>query len=219
MSRSSQFTLTIVSFLLGLLLVTQFHTQRQLAASASAQSPADQAVMIGGLVEGNAALRKEVSDLEDTLARAASSSEQGNMESMVADLNRLRVVNGLVEVAGAGVEIRITSGVTALDLQDLINEARNAGAEALALNGRRLVARSVVIGSDGAIQMDGEPLRSPYVLWAIGLPESLERALDRKGGLLALLRYTYPDADVTLTMQDRMVLPLYTGKYEFRYAR
>lgn len=219
MSRSSQVTLTIVSFLLGLLLVTQFHTQRQLTATASAQSPADQAVMIGGLVEGNAALRKEVSDLEDTLARAASSSDQGNMESMVADLNRLRVVNGLVEVAGAGVEIRITSGVTALDLQDLINEARNAGAEALALNGRRLVARSVVIGSDGAIQMDGEPLRSPYVLQAIGLPESLERALDRKGGLLALLRYTYPSADIILTLQDRMVLPLYTGKYEFRYAR
>jgi uncharacterized protein YlxW (UPF0749 family) len=218
MNRSSKITLTVVSFLLGLLLVTQFHTQRQLAASAYAQSPADQAVIIGGLVDGNAALRKEVADLEDSLARAASSSDQGSMESMVADLNRLRVVNGLVEVAGPGVEVRISNGVTALDLQDLVNEARNAGAEALALNGRRLVARSVIVGSEGTIQMDGEVLRSPYRLQAIGHAESLERALDRKGGLVALLRYTYPDATITLSRQDRIVLPLYTGKYEFRYA-
>ena len=219
MNRTSQITLTGVSFLLGLLLVTQFHTQRQLAASAYAQSPADQAIMIGGLVDGNAALRKEVTALEDTISRSGSASDQGNMASMVDELNRLRVVNGLVEVAGAGVEVRISNGVTALDLQDLVNEARNAGAEALSLNGKRLVARSVIVGSDGQIQLEGEVLRSPYVLQAVGLPESLDRALARKGGLMALLRYTYPDATITLVRQERLVMPLYTGKYEFRYAR
>lgn len=219
MNRGSQVTLTIVSFMLGLLLVTQFHTQRQITAGAYAQSQADQAVIIGGLVDGNAGLRKEVTALEETLARSISSSDQGRMASMVDDLNRLRVVNGLVEVAGAGVEIRITGGVTALDLQDLVNEARNAGAEALGLNGRRLVARSVIVGGDGQIELESEVLRPPYVLRAIGLPESLERALDRKGGLLSLLRYTYPEAAITLSRQERLVLPVYTGKYEFRYAR
>jgi uncharacterized protein YlxW (UPF0749 family) len=219
MTRSAQITLTIISFLLGLLLVTQFYTQRKLAATSLSQSSADQAIIISGLVEGNAALRKEVGTLESEVVRQQQTAGQSSLESMVADLNRLRIVNGLVEVAGPGVEVRLTGSVTALDLQDLVNEARNAGAEAMAMNGIRLVARSVIAGNNGAIQLDGIRLTSPFRLQAIGQPEALERALSRKGGLLALLQYTYPDATITVSRQDRMVLPLYAGKYEFRYAR
>ena len=120
---------------------------------------------------------------------------------MVTELNRLRAVNGLVEVAGPGVEMNIDGSVTALDLQDLVNEARNAGAEALALNGHRLVARSVLVGSEGAIVLDGLRLTSPYRLQAVGAAESLERALTRKGGLLALLQYAYPDAMITVAQR------------------
>jgi uncharacterized protein YlxW (UPF0749 family) len=219
MTRSAQITLTVVSFLLGLLLVTQFYTQRKLSSSAQTQSTADQAMIISGLVEGNAALRKEVAALESEAAGYDLTSGEANLESMVGELNKLRILNGLVEVAGPGVEIKIGGSVTALDLQDLMNEARNAGAEALALNGFRLVARSVVVGANGSIRVDENRLNPPYRLQAIGDPQALERALIRKGGLVALLEFAYPDAEITVSRQDRMVLQLYQGKYEFRYAR
>ena len=219
MNRTTQITLTVVSFLLGLLLVTQYHTQRQISAGAVTQSSADQAVIISGLVQGNAQLRTEVQALQASLLASEQATGQGNLEAMVTDLNRLRAVNGLVEVAGPGVEVTLDGSVTALDLQDLVNEARNAGAEALALNGHRLVARSVLVGSEGAIVLDGLRLTAPYRLQAVGPAESLERALTRKGGLLALLQYAYPDAMITVAQRPRLVLPLYAGKYEFRYAR
>lgn len=219
MTRTSTITLTAVSFLLGLLLVTQYRTQRQISAVSVTQSAADQAIMISGLVDGNAKLRLEVETLQSTLAAAAETSGPGSLEAMVDDLNDLRAVNGLVEVAGPGVEVALSGSVTALDLQDLVNEARNAGAEALALNGRRLVARSVLVGTEGTITLDGVRLAAPFRLQAVGSPEALDKALNRKGGLVALLQFAYPDAGITVTKKDRMVLPLYTGKYEFRYAR
>lgn len=219
MTRSAQITLTVVSFLLGLLLVTQFYTQRKLASVAQTQSTADQAMIISGLVEGNAALRKEMTALESEAANYDLTSGEANLENMVSELNKLRILNGLVEVAGPGVEIKISGSVTALDLQDLMNEVRNAGAEALALNGYRLVARSVVVGTSGSIRVDENRLSPPYRLQAIGDPQALERALIRKGGLVALLEFAYPDAAITVVRQDRMVFALYQGKYEFRYAR
>jgi uncharacterized protein YlxW (UPF0749 family) len=219
MTRSAQITLTVVSFLLGLLLVTQFYTQGKLASAAQTQSTSDQAMIISGLVEGNAGLRKEVAALESESAQYDLTSGETNLESMVSELNKLRIINGLVEVAGPGVEIKISGSVTALDLQDLMNEVRNAGAEALAMNGYRLVARSVVVGTNGSIVMDENRLTPPYRLQAIGDPQALERALVRKGGLVSLLEFAYPDATIAVARQDRMVLPLYQGKYEFRYAR
>jgi len=138
---------------------------------------------------------------------------------MVEELNRLRIINGMVEVTGPGVEVRISGEITALDLQDLINEARNAGAEAISLNGYRVVARSVVVSRDGKIYLEGNRLSSPYVLQAIGQPETLEKAFTRKGGLLALFQFTYPNVSITVTLQKALALPLYQGKYEFRYAR
>jgi uncharacterized protein YlxW (UPF0749 family) len=219
MTRSAQITLTVVSFLLGLLLVTQFYTQGKLASASQTQSTADQAMIISGLVEGNAGLRKEVAALESESANYDLTSGEANLENMVSELNKLRILNGLAEVAGPGVEIKISGGVTALDLQDLMNEVRNAGAEALAMNGYRLVARSVVVGANGSIVVDENRLSPPYRLQAIGDPQALERALIRKGGLVALLEFAYPDATITVARQDRMVLPLYQGKYEFRYAR
>ncbi len=218
-SRSAQIALTLVSFFLGILLVTQFYTQGKIGTTTFTQSSADQALIISGLVDGNATLRKEVTALEDELTNYQRTAGQSNLESMVGELNRLRIINGLVEVAGPGIEVQISGGVTALDLQDLVNEARNAGSEALALNGYRLVARSVIVGSNGSIRLEETRLSSPYRLQAIGQPDTLEKALTRKGGLVALLQYTYANTTITVSKRERMVLPLYQGKYEFRYAR
>jgi uncharacterized protein YlxW (UPF0749 family) len=218
-TRHARITLAIVCFFLGLLLVIQYHTQGKLGGSVLAQSSADQAMIISGLVEGNASLRKQTASLEAELGRYQQTAGQGNLENMVSELNRLRIVNGLVEVAGPGAEVQISGSVTALDLQDLVNEARNAGAEALAMNGYRLVARSVFVGSTDDIRLEGKRLTPPYRLQAIGYPDTLERALARKGGLVALLQYTYPDTTITVVKRDKMVLPVYQGKYEFRYAR
>ncbi|MBM3136254.1 MAG: DUF881 domain-containing protein, partial [Chloroflexi bacterium] len=138
MSRLTQIVLTIACIALGLLLASQYRAQQSRSTAVSlAASGADQVAIISDLVENNASLRREIDALRRELASYQGAGEKSSLEAMVEELNRMRIVNGLLEVSGPGVEVQISGGLSALDLQDLINEMRNAGAEAVALNNRR----------------------------------------------------------------------------------
>ncbi len=214
-SRSAQLSLAIICFLLGLLVVAQLRTQRRMIATPGT----DQLAIMANLVEANAHLRQEVEALEDQLREYQQAAGRGVLEALVDELNRVKIVNGLVEVSGPGVEVRLDGPLTALDMQDLINELRNAGAEALALGDERLIVSSVVASAeDGTITLNGVKIARPYVLRAIGHPEAMEKALLRSGGLLAALEGSYEGLEVTVVKRDKMVLPVYKGALAFQYA-
>ena len=218
-SRSAQSSLTIVCFILGLLLVAQFRTQRMTASSLISASSADQLVIISSLVENNARLREEMETLEEQLNEYQQVTKRAVLETLVEELNKVRIINGLVEVSGAGVEVSLDGPIGVLDLQDLINELRNAGAEALAINGERLILYSVIATTeDGGMIVNGVALSRPYVLQAIGDPETMETALLRNGGLLATLERNYDGLAVSVIKRERMILPVYRGNIEFAYA-
>lgn len=218
-NRSSQLSLTILCFILGLLLVAQFRTQWMTNDSNLFTSSADQLVIISSLVENNARLREEMEVLEEQLSEYQQATRRTMLESLVGELNKVRVINGLAEVSGAGVEASLDGPIGVLDLQDLVNELRNAGAEALAVNGERLILYSVITSTeDGVITINGTQLSRPYVLQAIGPPETMEAALLRSGGLIAALERNYEGLAVSVIKRERMVLPVYKGTIEFVYA-
>jgi uncharacterized protein YlxW (UPF0749 family) len=218
-SRSAQLSLTIVCFILGLLLVAQFRTQWMASRSILSASSADQLVIISSLVENNARLREEMETLEEQLSEYQQATGRAVLEALVEELNKVRIINGLVEVSGPGIEVSLDGPVGVLDVQDLINELRNAGAEALTINGERLTLYSIVASpADGVMTVNGTRLSRPYILQAIGEPETLETALLRSGGLIATLERKYEGLVVSLVKRDKMVLPVYKGAIEFVYA-
>ena len=171
------------------------------------------------MVEYNARLREEMGALEEQLNEYQQASGRARLEALVEELNKVRIINGLVEVSGSGIEVTIDGPVGVLDVQDLINELRNAGAEALTINGQRLTLYSA-IGSaqDGVMTINGTHLTRPYVLQAIGHPETMETALLRRGGLIAAMQRNYEGLVVSIVKRERMVLPVYKGAIEFAYA-
>jgi uncharacterized protein YlxW (UPF0749 family) len=219
-SRSAQLSLAIVCFLLGLLLVAQFRTQRMTDSSLLSASSADQLLIIGSLVENNARLREEMETLEEQLSEYQQAARRTVLEGLVEELNKVRIINGLVEVSGAGVEVSLDGPIGVLDVQDLINELRNAGAESLAVNGERLTLYSVIASpEDGVMTINGTQFSRPYVLQAIGDPETMETALLRSGGLIATLERNYEGLVVSVIKRERMVLPVYKKEaIEFLYA-
>ena len=218
-NRSTQLSLTILCFILGLLLVAQFRTQRMTNNSLLSASSADQLVIISSLVENNARLREEMETLEEQLSEYQQATGRAVLETLVKELNKIRIINGLVEVSGAGVEVSLDGSVGVLDVQDLINELRNAGAEALTINGERLTLYSVIASTeDGVITVNGVKLSRPYVLQALGRPETMETALLRRGGLIATLERNYEGLAVSVIKRERIVLPVYKGAIEFTHA-
>jgi len=208
----------LVCLLLGFLLVVQLRTQRTVGRTPTAAGSAPM-VVLSTLVEANARLRQERAALTSQIAEYQQASGQERLTALVGELNRLRIVNGLVEVTGPGVEVRIEGPLSPLEMQDLVNELRNVGAEAIVLNGQRLVASSVIASSGDALVVNGQPLTPLYIFQAIGYPHNMEAALTRQGGLITLLARVHEGQRSTVTQRARMVLSVYTRPLQFEYAR
>ena len=106
-SRSAQLSLTILCFVLGLLLVAQFRTQRMTSRALLSASTADQLAIISSLVENNTRLREEMESLEEQLNEYQQTAGRAVLGALVEELNKIRIINGLVEVSGSGVEVSI----------------------------------------------------------------------------------------------------------------
>jgi uncharacterized protein YlxW (UPF0749 family) len=113
---------------------------------------------------------------------------------------------GLDPVGGSGVRITVAGPLDGEGAMELVNELRNAGAEAIAVDGVRLVAASVVAGPAGGLSVEDQPLSDPFVVEGVGSPETLTGTLTRAGGVVALLGATYDGVTLTVTPVERMVL-------------
>jgi uncharacterized protein YlxW (UPF0749 family) len=218
-SRTTQFTLAVFCFVLGLLLVVQYRSQQATRTRLESMSSADQAVIISNLVAANAQLRDEVASLDAQVRAYDTASGRAPLEDLVDELNRVKIINGLVEVSGPGVEVRIDGSISALDLQDMINELRNTGAEAIAVNEQRVTIFSVITNDDqGTLAINGTPIEQPFVLQAIGDPQTMHTALLRAGGLIAVFEHSYTGLTVTVQQRSKLVLPIYSQPLSLEYA-
>jgi uncharacterized protein YlxW (UPF0749 family) len=216
--RGPQLVLTGLCFLLGILLVSQFRVQEKITAEVRAQSPQNQLTLLGNLVESNGRLREEVSKLEAQV-RPRESLEAASPETVREEVERLRLVNGLAEASGPGVRVALAANLDVYWLQDLLNELRNAGAVAVAINGHRIMATSVISGTARQIELDGTLLTGDYIVEAVGDQESLAVALSRPGGVLLQLKAQHGAGAATLSRPPSLRLAAREEAPAFRLAR
>lgn len=206
--RRNQVTIAIVTFVLGLLVIVQLRTQASEEAFAGL-STQDLSVLVGSLNDRNDQLRREVASLEGDLAGLAQNTERGvaSVDELRADLRRVRLYAGIDPASGPGVVIRVSGPIDATGVEDLVNELRNAGAEAIAVEGVRLVPGVVVTGDAGSTSVDDVPLGDPFEVVAIGAPDKLTGSLTRSGGIIAQLAATLPDVAVDVTPVETVEVP------------
>ena len=98
----------------------------------------------------------------------------------------------------------------------VINELKNAGAEAISINNQRLVPTSSIVCGGNIIEINGEKVGAPFEIKAIGLPEQLA-ALSRPGGYLEILKGA--TVGVELKKSNSITIPKYTGVIMYKYAQ
>jgi uncharacterized protein YlxW (UPF0749 family) len=206
--RSNQLTIAAVTFILGLLVIVQLRTQASGAAFAGLSSQ-ELTVLVANLNDRNDELRSEIGALERELATLTTNTQRGDVsvDELRADLRRVRLSAGIDPATGPGVVITIRGPIDGSGVEDLVNELRNAGAEAMAVESVRLVPGVVTVGAAGAVTVDGVPLDDPFELLAIGAPDKLTGSLTRSGGIIAQLAATLPDVVVEVTPLDRVDVP------------
>ncbi len=209
--RRNQLTIAAVTFALGVLVVVQLRAQAG-GTGMAALSAQDLTVLVANLNERNDQLRVEVASLERELGTLDSNRARGDasIDEIRTDLARVRAYAGLDPITGPGVTITVNGPIDGAGLEELINELRTAGAEAVAAGPVRMVPGAVVVGSPGAAMVDGTSLGTTFDVVAIGASEQLTGSLTRSGGIIAQLAATQPEVVLTVTPMDRLELPATT---------
>lgn len=210
-SRTSQISIAVVALILGVLVVIQLRSQAGNAGFAQL-SAQDLTVLVANLNARNDQLRRESSTLEAELATLTANRARGDVsvDEITADLERVRAYAGLEPVGGPGVRIAVQGPIDGAGVEELFNELRNAGAEAIGVADVRIVTGIVATGAAGEAQILGGRLGASFEIDAIGAPDKLTGSLTRSGGVIAQLAATQPDVVVTVTPVDRLELPATT---------
>ncbi len=206
--RSSQLALAVVALILGLLVVVQLRTQSS-GSQLDALSAQELTVLVANLNARNDQLRTEIAGLDAEANALETTQARGDsgLDQLRADLARVRGWSGLDAVEGMGVRLTVAGPLAGQAVEDILNELRNAGAEAIAVGPVRIVPGSVVAGPPGGLSVEDTPLGDPFEISAIGDAQVLTGTLTRGGGIIAQLAATYPQAVVTVTPVDKMLLP------------
>jgi uncharacterized protein YlxW (UPF0749 family) len=212
--------LAIVAAILGLLVVVQLRAQSA-GSGLDTLSAQELTVLVANLNTRNDQIRGEIATTETELTtlKAAQARGDTSVDQLTLDLARVRAWAGLDAVIGSGIRVTVAGPIAGAGIQDLLNELRNAGAEALAIEAVRAVPGTVVAGDPGQLSVENTALGDPFEISAIGNPATLTGSLTRAGGIVAQLAATFPDATVTVLPVDTLQLPATTRNLDPKYGQ
>lgn len=176
-------------------------------------------------------INRDLEDSEKVLENHRTKASKSNNESanVEAELKFANNLLGLTELSGRGVMVTLDDNKTVTldvlnistylvhqdDIIQIVNELRNAGAEAISINGQRIISTTGVVCDGNVIKINDTKIGAPYVIRAIGFPEALDGALSRPGGYLQLLNR---DGVVTkVEKSNNITIPKYSGVYTSEY--
>lgn len=186
--------------------------------------------MIKTQEENNRELETEISNIRHDLDQYQKTitSGQGALSKIQENLSELKFMAGLTKVKGPGIIVTVSDQEQAKTAQDpeyymihysnilyIVNDLRSAGAEAIAVNGIRIVSTSDIRCAGNIILVNTRRLAPPYTITAIGDPKQLEMFV-RSGEYYTLEVSKFP---VSLETSEELIIPAYNGSYTFNYAR
>ncbi|MGI6643646.1 MAG: DUF881 domain-containing protein [Bacillota bacterium] len=228
-SRGSQAALTVIFVIFGFMLATQFRARPPLSSNYRLQRAEELAVLLQVTEEERDRLKDEVASLRDKVAEMMAGEDQ--VELLREELQKARILAGLTEVKGPGVVLEMTDSqkppapgqdpnlliIHDDDVAEVVNELFGAGAEAVSVNGQRLISTSEIRCAGNVIMINGARIAPPIIVLAIGDPETLMGGLKFPGGVVDSLSLW--GIEVKVKAADEVIVPAYNGSLVFRYAQ
>lgn len=169
----------VLALLVALVATIQIRSQAEVERSLVGVDTTSLAFLIDDLHRANDSLSAETSDLQQRETTLQSGGTSSADQVLADEANRLRALEGFLPVQGPGVVIVIdATGLTALDLEDAINNLAAAGAEAIDVNDRRVVVGVSIHQSSGGVKVDGVVVAPPWTISVIGDSNRLGEVAD-----------------------------------------
>lgn len=163
-------------------------------------------------------LRKQISSSDESSSKISEQLEQNNSILGYTDLTG----SGVVITAEDG-DYSTSKGLASLyivhdgDLIALVNALKNAGAEAISINGQRIVNSTAITCVGNTIMINGEKVGSPFIINAIGNPEKLYGQITMPDSYYDKMKND--GVSVKIEKVNSIDVPKYTGLYKFDYAK
>ncbi|MFF3557511.1 DUF881 domain-containing protein [Streptomyces tsukubensis] len=217
----AQLTVALLLFVLGLGLAIQVRSTSDNSALRGARQE-DLVRILDELDSRTERLEDEKRRLEQQRTELETSSDQAEeaRRQTRQKEQQLGILAGTVAAQGPGITLTVDdrSGTVEPDmLLDAVQELRAAGAEAIQVNGHRVVADTYFTGSGGNVEVDGEKIDAPYRFEVIGKPQDLEPALNIPGGIVRTLEKE--QATATVARSEKIVVDALRPEKQPDYAR
>jgi uncharacterized protein YlxW (UPF0749 family) len=186
-------------------------------------------------------LRRDIAALNADVERLTGSVDDQAVRRLKHRIEAVDGPAGLEAVAGPGVTVTLSDASDELadkaldegeidpnrlvvhqqDIQAVVNAMWQGGAEAMVLQGQRIVSTTGIKCEGNAVLIQGVPYPQPYVISAIGSAAALEAAIDRDDDVTAYRSdAANPSIGVgwSLETEDRIEAPAYDGLLDLAYA-
>lgn len=225
-------TLGIMCFALTIAIVVQYKTISDANRVAGSNVNSELKTEVLRWKERYEELYEDLDKLENMLEekrKLATSNDDKSLE-LQKELRILNALIGTIDVSGEGIVITLAdnSSVTNqnigifdnisnylihdTDLIMLVNELKNAGAEAISINDERIVSTTSITCDGSVVLINGNKLSSPFTIKAIGSQATILGALQRTGGFLEEL-YAYGLVS-SIVQEDNVTIYKYSGIIE-----
>ena len=150
-------------------------------------------------------------------------SNEEASELVDTELEESNMAVGKTDVTGEGVIVTLDDGeyedIIAWDLIYLVNELKYAGAEAISINGIRIINSTDIVdlADYSYISVDGNRLEGPYVVKAIGSQTDLSSVLNLKDSGYVYLYNSTTDKQVSMETSDSITISKYNGEMTYKY--
>ncbi|MFJ8924331.1 DUF881 domain-containing protein [Streptomyces sp. NPDC102415] len=196
----AQLIVALLLFVLGLGLAIQVRSNSDNSALRGARQE-DLVRILDELDNRTQRLEDEKQRLDDQRTELENSSDQAEeaRKQTLEKERQLGILAGTVAAHGPGITLTISDPAGAVEpdmLLDTIQELRAAGAEAIEIDGVRVVANTYFSGDGGELRVDGRKIEAPYEFKVIGKPQDLEPALNIPGGVVQTLEKEQATAEV-----------------------
>lgn len=227
-NKGALVSIALVSLVLGIMLAIQFKTTESMQPAAYNERVADLTQKLNTVTEERDALAEEVLSLRSKLANFRQTDQA--LADLQEEVQEAHMAAGALALEGPGIVLTLNDSSLSLqagdnanallihdmDLLTLVNELKASGAEAISINDKRLTAMSEIRCAGTTILVNWDKIAPPFVITAIGNPDTLESGLNMRGGHLEQLKFL--GMQVHLQKNEKVEVPAYSGGFRFDYG-
>lgn len=233
-SKKPNFIILIFSLLLGMFMAGQLKQNIPMIAPVSLRSIQMSKNEINSVKE-------EIADLEELLAKRnkqlevlenIASGDENIISILEEELKNNKMAAGFEDVQGPGIVIKMEDNpsedafgqeydldiIHDVDVLRIINDLKGAGAEAIDINGQRVLSISEIKCGGPIIRINGRSVGAPFYISAIGDPKVLNAAINAPNTYAYALK-TIDQLNIETTVKDNIVIPGYNGRFNYVYSK